>query len=225
MNQTPFNLNQLTYLINGVFQRVGVFRSIKDERSRVPAILRTAFYLIQAAQGLLSLSVTDELSPTQIVGVEELSRRNQRIFKEIRLTITQKEYNDAIEIFRICGNSKEIDPVIWSLFDSQLDINTVLDLTNTITYYHYSLHFDQNIKNACLVIRKMMINMLYQAADQIENSPSAQSPRSFDDKINAKKTKMILEKTNNLVNELLGDADINALVDLVDIELKKALRI
>ena len=223
MNQTPFNYDQLIMLINRLFSGIGNNKSINNEPSRVPSILRDCFYLIQAKKQLILLLNNKQLSPTQIVGLDEINKRNKRISEEIKKSITDKEFSNSMEIYRVCGNSKKINKKIWSKFNSELDIDTVIEVSESLSIFRKSLYFDKDIRNALLVLRKMRINMLYQAADNIVNSPSTQAPDSFIDKINAMKVKAILEKLNDVVNELLGDADINKSVELIELELRNSI--
>lgn len=216
---TVFDYEDATTIINDAIMGIGIYRSIKDQNTRIPSILISAFFLLQGKKALLSLLRERELTPAEIVALEELSRRNGRVADEIKATITKRQFDDAIEVIRVCANSKEINPAIWSQFASELDIDTLLDQVDCETDYDYSMLFPREQRNASLVIRKTAFNYLYQAADQSERSVVAQASESFCNKRDLKKAKLAILKSNEFVEEILGDADRNRLVDLFRDEL------
>lgn len=220
---TVFDFEDVTRITNGNIKVIGIFRSVKDENTRVPSILIAAFFLIQAKKALASLLAENELSPTEIISLQELDKRTRRISDEIKVTTTPDQFNRAIELIRTCANSKDLNPAIWSRFASELDIQTILQEVDFETDYDFSVLFPKEQRNIALVVRKSVFNMLYQAADQTEKSLVSQASESFCNKRDCKKAKLALARSNEFIEDILDNADRNRLVDLFRDELTASL--
>ena len=218
-SQNALSFDQATGLINGNVTAIGLFRSIKDVNSRIPNILMSFFYILQAKKALLSLIKNNELSPTQIQSLRELEARVDRIREEVRATITQKQFDNAIELIRLCANSKKLNSEILNNFDSKLDIDTTILEMWYKASFDYTILFSKEIRNICLAVRFSGLAMIYQAANAIENSPEALAPESFTNRITANKAKLTINKAYDFCDEILGKANRNKLINLFRDEL------
>lgn len=221
--ETNFDFEDCTRILNGGIKVIGIYKSIKDENSRVPAILISSWFLLQAKSGLLSLLENDLLSPSEIIALKEIEKRILIIRDEDILTISPEKFEKAIALIRLCATSKKLSPKIWSKFDSQFDLQTLFSEVDHNTDFDFSLFFPRQKRNIAQAIRKTTLNCLYQASDVSEKSVESQLPESFCNNRDLKKAKLILKAANDFVEEIIDGDNVNALIDEFKQELLESL--